>query len=70
MMYKNYNKQKDIIIVPKNNGKHNLKSSNKTDIKQKNNSYENIREIVLEQKKDIEIPTSNNNNNKFKNNIF
>lgn len=67
MMYKNYNKQKDIVIVPKNNDKNTLKSLNKIDIKQKNNSYENIREIVLEKKKDIEIPTSNNNNNKFKN---
>ena len=68
-MYKNYNKQKDIIIVPKNNDKNSLKSVNKIDIKTKNNSYENIREIVLEKKKDIEIPTSNNNNKKFKNNI-
>ena len=69
-MYKNYNKQKDIAIVPKNNDKNNSKSLNKIDIKQKNNSYENIREIVLEKKKDIEIPTSDNNYNKFKNNIF
>ena len=68
MMCKNYTKQKDIVIVPKNNDKNTLKSLNKIDIKQKNNSYENIREIVLEKKKDIEIPTSNNN--KFKNNIF
>jgi len=65
-MYKTYNKQKDIIIVPKQNDKNNLKSLNKIDIKTKNNSYENIREIVLEKKKDIEIPTSSNNNNKFK----
>ena len=67
MMYKNYTKQKDIVIVPKNNDKNILKSLNKIDIKQKNNSYENIREIVLEKKKDIEIPNSNNNNKKFKN---
>ena len=26
MMYKNYNKQKDIVIVPKNNDKNTLKS--------------------------------------------
>ena len=29
MMYKNYIKQKDIVIVPKNNDKHILKSLNK-----------------------------------------
>lgn len=68
-MYKNYHKQKDIVIVPKNNDKNNLKSLNKIDIKQKNSSYENIRDIVMEKKKDIEIPTSNNNNYKFKNKI-
>ena len=66
-MYNNYHKQKDIIIVPKYNDKNNLKSLNKIDIKPKNNSYENIREIVLEKKKDIEIPKTNNN--KFRNNF-
>lgn len=65
-MYNNYHKQKNIIIVPKNNDKNNLKTLNKIDIKTKNSSYDNIREIVLEKKKDIEIPTTNN---KFKNNL-
>ena len=51
-MYNNYHKQKDIIIVPKKNDKNNLKTLNKIDIKTKNNSYDNIREIVLEKKKD------------------
>ena len=62
-MYNKYQKHKEIIIVPKNNDKNTLKSLNKIDIKPKNNSYENIREIVLEKKKDIEIP----NKKKLKN---
>ena len=66
-MYNRYPKHKEIIIVPKNNEKNTLKSLNKIDIKPKTNTYENIREIVLEKKKDInlEIP----NKKKLKNNI-
>ena len=56
-MYNNYYK-KDIIIVPKSN------ILNKKDIKLKDKSYDNIRDIVIN-KKDIEIP-ENNSKNKYK----
>ena len=49
-MYNNY--KKDIIIPKKLN---NLKISDKNDIKLKDKSYDNIRDIVIN-KKDIEIP--------------
>ena len=50
-MYNNY--KKDIIIIPKK--LNNLKNSDKNDIKLKDKSYDNIRDIVIN-KKDIEIP--------------
>ena len=50
-MYNNY--KKDIIIIPKK--LNNLKISDKNDIKLKDKSYDNIRDIVIN-KKDIEIP--------------
>ena len=55
-----YNKsyKKDIIIIPKSN------ILNKKDIKLKDKSYDNIRDIVIN-KKDIEIP-DNNSKNKYK----
>ena len=53
-MYNNY--KKDIIIIPKK--KNNLKNSDKNDIKLKDKSYDNIRDIVIN-KKDIEIPENN-----------
>ena len=53
-MYKNY--KKDIIIIPKK--LNNLKISDKNDIKLKDKSYDNIRDIVIN-KKDIEIPENN-----------
>ena len=55
-MYNNY--KKDIIIIPKK--LNNLKISDKNDIKLKDKSYDNIRDIVIN-KKDIEIP-----DNKYK----
>ena len=55
-MYNKYYK-KD-IIVPKSN------ILNKKDIKLKDKSYDNIRDIVII-KKDIEIP-ENNSKNKYK----
>ena len=64
-MYNKYQKHKEIIIVPKNNDKNTLKSLNKIDIKPKNNSYENIREIALEKKQEIQVP----NKKKLNNNI-
>jgi hypothetical protein len=48
MNYNNYYKNKEIIIIPKNNDKPIFK--NNINIKPKNNTYENIREIVLENK--------------------
>ena len=53
-MYNNY--KKDIIIIPKK--LNNLKISDKNDIKLKDKSYDNIRDIVIN-KKDIEIPENN-----------
>ena len=65
MMYNNYYK-KDIIIVPKSK-QNNINSLNKNDIKLKNKSYDNIRDIVIN-KKDIEkIPENNSKNNIYKN---
>ena len=54
-MFNNYYK-KDIIIIPKK--LNNLKISDKNDIKLKDKSYDNIRDIVIN-KKDIEIPENN-----------
>ena len=51
MMYNNYYK-KDIIIIPKNK-QNNIKSLNKNDIKLKDKSYDNIRDIVINKKKKI-----------------
>ena len=64
MMYNNYYK-KDIIIVPKSK-QNNINILNKNDIKLKNKSYDNIRDIVIN-KKDRKIPESNSNNNIYKN---
>ena len=62
MMYNNYYK-KDIIIIPKNK-QNNIKSLDKNDIKLKDKSYDNIRDIVINKKKDIEkIPENNSKNN-------
>ena len=46
-MYNNY--KKDIIIIPKK--LNNLKISDKNDIKLKDKSYDNIRDIVINKKK-------------------
>ena len=60
MMFNNYKKQNDIIIIPKN--KNIIKISNQVDIKPKSNSsYDNIKKIILE-KKDIKIENPKNNN--------
>lgn len=57
-----YNKsyKKDIIIIPKTN------ILNKKDIKLKDKSYDNIRDIVINNKKDIEKIPDNNSKNKYK----
>ena len=57
MMYNNYYK-KDIIIVPKSK-QNNINTLNKNDIKLKNKTYDNIRDIVIN-KKDIEIIDKSN----------
>ena len=49
MMYNNYYK-KDIIIIPKNK-QNNIKMLDKNDIKLKNKTYDNIRDIVINKKK-------------------
>ena len=47
-MYIKHHKQKDIVIIPKHNENLHIKSLNKIDIKQNDKSYENIKNIVLE----------------------
>ena len=49
MMYNNYYK-KDIIIIPKNK-QNNIKILDKNDIKLKNKTYDNIRDIVINKKR-------------------
>ena len=49
MMYNNYYK-KDIIIIPKNK-QNNIKILNTNDIKIKDKSYDNIRDIAINKKK-------------------
>ena len=82
-MYNKYHKQKEVIVIPsrreaimtnvvipKSNDKNDIKSFNKFDMENKNNSYENIREIVLENKNNIKMEPQadiNPSNNKFKN---
>ena len=72
MNYNNFYKNKEIIIIPKSNPKSNDKHifKNNIDIKPKNNTYENIREIVLENKNNIKMEPQVDikpSNNKFKN---
>ena len=56
MFYNYQNYKKDLVIIPKNNDKHNFKNINKVDVKPSSNkSYENIRKIVQKDEKDIEI---------------
>ena len=65
MMYNNYYK-KDIIIIPKNK-QNNINNLDKNDIKLKNKTYDNIRDIVINKKKDIEkISDNNSKNNTYK----
>ena len=75
-MFKNkYYNKKDIVVIPKNNFKNN---NNKIDVKVNNNnkSYENIRNIVQKDDKEIDIksiPNTDNtkkNYNNLKNNII
>ena len=44
-------KTKDIVIIPKHNENKNIKNLNKFDIKQNDKSYENTKNIVLEESK-------------------
>ena len=66
MMYNNYYK-KDIIIISKNK-QNKIKILDKNDIKLKDKSYDNIRDIVIN-KKDIEIPENNSKIKHIKKNV-
>ena len=77
MLYTKTYKDKDIVIVPKSNDKNSLKNINKVDVKPSSNkSYENIRNIVQKDDKEIDIksiPNTDNtkkNYNNLKNNII
>ena len=77
MFYTKTYKDKDIVIVPKSNDKNSLKTINKVDVKPSSNkSYENIRNIVQKDDKEIDIksiPNTDNtkkNYNNLKNNII
>ena len=50
-MYIKHHKPKGIVIVPKHNENKNIKKLNKFDIKSNDKSYENIKNIVLENSK-------------------
>ena len=50
MMYNNYYKKDIIIIIPKNK-QNNITNLDKNDIKLKNKTYDNIRDIVINKKK-------------------
>ena len=75
MFKNNYYNKKDIVVIPKNNLKNN---NNKIDVKVNNNnkSYENIRNIVQKDDKEIDIKSIPNtdstkkNYNNLKNNII
>ena len=77
MFYTKTYKDKDIVIVPKSKDKNSLKNINKVDVKQNSNtSYENIRNIVQNDEKTVDInsiPNTDNtkkNYNNLKNNII
>jgi hypothetical protein len=75
MFYNKPHQNKDIVIVPKS--KNNLKTINQVDVKPNNNkTYENIRNIVQNDDKPLDIKsipkndgssTHNNIKNNFKN---
>ena len=75
MFKTNYYQKKDIIVIPKNNLKIN---HNKVDVKvnNSNKSYDNIRSIVQNDEKEVDIksiPNTDNtkkNYNNLKNNII
>ena len=66
MFQNNYYQKKEIIIIPKNNLKNNY---NKVDVKINNNnkSYDNIRSIVQNDDKPIDIKSIPNTDNTKKN---
>ena len=63
MVYNNYYK-KDIIIIPKNK-QNNIKNLDKHDIKLKNKTYDNIRDIVINKKNIEKIPENNSKNKTY-----
>jgi hypothetical protein len=66
MFQNNYFQKKEIIVIPKNNLKNNY---NKIDVKvnSNNKSYDNIRSIVQNDDKPIEIKSIPNTDNTKKN---
>ena len=66
MFQNNYYQKKEIIVIPKNNLKNNY---NKIDVKMNNNnkSYDNIRSIVQNDDKPINIKSIPNTDNAKKN---
>ena len=70
MFYKKTYKNKDIVIVPKSNDKNSLKSVNKVDGKPNNNkTFENIRNMVQNDDKPVDIKSIPKNDNNIKNNF-
>ena len=72
MFYKKTYKNKDIVIVPKSNDKNSLKTINKVDVKPNNNNnktYENIRNMVQNDDKPVDIKSIPKNDNNIKNNF-
>ena len=76
MFYNYKHRNKDIVIVPKSNDKNSLKTINKVEVKPNTNkTYDNIRNIVQKDSKDIdinsiskkEIKQNDNIKNNFKN---
>ena len=68
MFYKKTYKNKDIVIVPKSNDKNSLKTINKVDVKPNNNNktYENIRNMVQNDGKPVDIKSIPKNDNNIK----
>ena len=68
MFYKKTYKNKDIVIVPKSNDKNSLKTINKVDVKPNNNNktYENIRNMVQNDDKPVDIKSIPKNDFSYK----
>ncbi len=67
MFNSTYYRKKDIVIIPKSNDKNSLK--NKIDIKPNNKTYDNIRNIVQNDDKPLEINSISKKDDIKKNNL-